>query len=612
MNYLLLALACASVGVGPLLLVQRFKLAVIAGAIATLVLWVMFYSGMPTMVYPLYGAIGFSVFVLWLFSAAAHTGLENKASKLWILPVVAAVGFIITTFAGSFMLRSDDYVRVIGPVEKRVWTQDIQPKDPKHMRMGSYENAEYMANKALGEAGAIGSQFQITKDLIRLQKINDELWYVVPLDFVGYSVWLNSGRVPGYIMVHAEDPKRQPVMKMLPDDQKFVYTPGAFFGSNLERHIRSNGYLGAGLTDICLEVDEDGKAWWVAKMFKPTIMWSGEKITKALVVDPVSGEITSYELDKVPAWVDRVIPASYVQSYLEWWGKYQKGWKNTWWGADALTEPEDVNLIYGADHAADWVTGMTSTNKGDESLISVVYMNSRTGKAVVYETKGGSTDTGVLSAVDKNEQVQYKKLHGVAPQLYNIYGTMASVVPLLNENHAFQGVAIVPINNVQQVAVGHDQYEALRTYQRMLTTSGGRVALSNARAIKVVDGVVDRFYVETGGSGTTYGLHISGVPHLFVGGAQELSAPKLPATKIGDKVKVGYIASSESVVPINSFDNLSLELVRSGDQAHVEQLGEAHQDAEDAKKEANTTMEKIKGMSPEELRELGKGLPQPK
>ena len=602
------AIICTVLGVLPLLVNKKVKAAIYTGVISLWLVWGILYLSTPSTVYPLGGIPGFMVFLLWIAAAIIDAILEGKFTYVAFFPIFTALIYMGSCTLGSGMFRASDYKNMIGTMEERVWTQDVQPKDPKHMRMSTTENAVYLAKKVLGEAGAVGSQFQISEGLMTLQRINNELWYVVPLDYGGISVWTSTDGVPGYIMVHGEDPHRPAVLKMLPDKEKMQYTPGAFFWNELERHLRNSGFLNTGLVDYTFEIDENGKAWWVVTAYKPTIMWSGEKITGVVIVDPASGDPEFFPQDKIPDWVDRAVPRSFIENYLTWSGKYVHGWKNTWWGGRGITQPETPNLIYGSEGQADWVTGITSQSSKDDSLIAVVYTNSRTGQSVRYAVRGGSTDAAVLDAVNKNSHVEYKKLHGVDPQLYNVYGTMASVVPLLNESHAFQGVAIVSINNIQTVAVGNDQYEALREYEKLIMRGGQQVVLDKERVLKKIEGVVDRRNQEALNSGTTYYLHLKEVPHIFTGGAGELSV-KLPLTQAGDRVVIEYYDSDRDVVPMHAFENLSLPLTQTGAQKEVRAKNVQEREKQEAKQDTDTIREGIKDLTPEQLQELKKHIP---
>ncbi|OGZ16632.1 MAG: hypothetical protein A3G11_00875 [Candidatus Lloydbacteria bacterium RIFCSPLOWO2_12_FULL_51_9] len=607
MAYLFIAAFCSFTGVIPILAQLMWrggKPAVVQFLLGTLVCWVLFYLSTPSTVWPLWGIFGLLTFLM-LIVAMFVAGIYSEPAPPLIaivFPLAFLAMYVVSNIAGWGMFRADDYKAMIGTVETRDWTQDIQPKDPKHMRMSTVENAVYLSGKAVGQAGTIGSQFQISESHMTLQMVKGELWYVVPLDFAGFSTWLNVDGVPAYVMVHGEDPQVAPKLVELAQGKRFRYTPGAFWGNELERHLRTNGYTDIGLAEFKFEIDDDGKPWWVVPLFKPTISWGGEKVTGILLVDPASGEIFQKQMHEVPAWVDRVVPERFVENYLSWAGEYAHGWYNSWWGKKDLTEPESPTLIYGADNQPDWVSGVTSTNNNDESLVALVYTNSRTGKSVRYVVKGGGTDAAVLDAVDKNQDVQLKRLHGVGPQLYNVYGTMASVVPLLNESHAFQGVAVVNIEKIQMVAVGINQHEAMRKYQVLLSQSGQTVVPDGAHEVIKVEGVVDRFFLES----SIYSLHLVGVPHGFTGGSAGF--PKLPFSKPGDRVQIEYFASGEDVVPMQKFENLSLPL--SATNAQQEVRARVRERGASARTEADvrSVRSRVESMTTDELKELNEFL----
>lgn len=607
MTYVLLAIGCSVVGSLPLFIFKEAKLLGVAiVAIESIVAGMVFYMLTPSLIYYQFSL---PAFFLMLYLVISTIFITDESMGTAITIWVAVAGILFGTWVtGWEMLNSKTYARLIGSIEKRVWTQDIQPKDPKHMRMGTTANALFMARKVLGEAGAIGSQFEINSSDMTLQMINKRLVYVVPLDFRGFWVWNDTNRAPGYIMVDAEDPHSQPILKLFPQGQGMIYTPGAFFGNNLERYLRQNGYLTCGLDEYNFEIDDQGNPWWVVTTFKPTIsVYAGPKVTGAVMVQPVTGEIKFYEIDKMPGWVDRVFPRHYLKSFLNYWGEYSEGWWNsTVFGAKRnLMEAEKPNLIYGADGEPVWVTGITSLNNKDESLIGLVYTHSRSGKSVYYETKGGGTDKAVLDSVNKNTDVNFRKLHGVDPQLYNVYDTMASVVPLLAENFSFQGVAIVNIKNVQLVAVGRDQYEALAAYQHLLTASGQQIALDKTRTMQKVVGVVERCKAEIMSNGVDYYIILRGVPHVFTGG-KNLSPLKLPLTEKGDQVEIMYYASGEDKIPMAKFENKSIQLKATAAQTEVRQDATERREEERTKATAETVKEKLKELTPEQLRDLEK------
>lgn len=556
---LVLALITVAIGIIPLMIGRHrhWRPTVIFGLINTAVLWLVYYTAVPSLVWPFFGAVGGFVLAMTAASAGIACLLEeqNRPYRLMLIPAVLGLLFIGRCTYGTDLFRASEYASLVGIVEERVWTEDVQPTDPQHVRLVPPELALYLARKRLGEAeGAIGSQYQLSEDHTTIQRVNGELWYVIPLDFSGFTVWTASEGVPGYVKVHAEDPNRQPVVV---SNQRFRYMPGAYFGDNLERHLWSHGYMTAGLTDYTLELDEEGRALWVITVFKPTIGWWGEMVEGVVIVDPKNGAHAFYLPALVPDWVDRVVPGEFVRDRLAWNGEYAAGWWNSVWAKVGITVPDEPDVVYGSDGRAYWVTGLTSANAADDSLVAVVYTDTREGRSVRYRVAGG-TDKAVLEAV--NNRVAFMQRHGASPVPYNIYGRMTAVTPVLGKDSTFQGVAIVSIESMQ-AAVGNNAIEAFREYQKLVGAAVGMVP-DMARDQRTLVLPVDRFAAVVQQDGTVFYLTLAGEHPIFVG-ASSLS-PDLPLTRPGDTVRVRYIVSTERVVPLTEFGNQMMAPLTAG------------------------------------------------
>ncbi|NTW46260.1 MAG: hypothetical protein HGB18_04410 [Candidatus Moranbacteria bacterium] len=602
-----MALICAGLGIIPLLLKRQFAWAAGVFVPAQLLLWFVFWLTTASTVGPTFGLCGFFVLILWCISAGIDFASNEGLSVLIAFPAGLLIVALVMVFFGSTMLRSDEYAAIVGPMQTRTWSQDIQPTNPQHIRLSSQENAIYQAKNHLTLNGRnYGSQFEVLESAVTLQKVNGEYWYVVPLDYRdSYSVWSSAGAVPGYIMVSAEDDEVEPKFVVLGDGEGFKYTPGAFFGHNLERHLRENGYLSVGLKDYTLEVDEHGKAWWVVTTYQPTIVFDGEKVTGVVIVDPVTGAAKPYPLGSVPSWVDRVMPKDNVKQNLKWWGELKGGWWNSWWGTLSLLEPEDPIMVYGSDGDLYWVVSMTSTSQKDTSLFAMVYVNSRTGKTTYYLTNGGSTNSAIENAVLNNKDVSYKKLHPVHPQIYNLYGNMVSVMPLLNDSHARQGVAIVNVLEIQKVAIGNDLTEALGVYQGMM---GKRAlaALEKGTDMKTVQFIVGRIHQDAK-DGNFYIYPKAGIPHLFT--CTRVVSPKIENTDSGDVVTIGYYDTGESVLPIVSFDNQSIQLKQTENERKLNERIRKNYNEQRVLRDSSTVNQRFNRLTPEQRERLMKTIP---
>jgi len=394
--------------------------------------------------------------------------------------------------------------------------------------------------------------------------------------------------------------------------QEPVYTPESCWEFNLERHLWTHGYANTGLMDFTPELDENGKFWYVVTTFEYAVNgWDGKKVTGVLIVDPVTGSIKEEKLGSIEKWADRVVPAEIVKQNLTYSGQYPEGdyWNTvTLFGIGArknMTNPEKSNMVYGSDGELYWTTGITAISE-DTSMIGLYYTNTHTGKNIFYEAQG-STDSAILKAIDKQQDVQFRHLSGVAPQIYNVAGVMTAIIPMLNENHAYQGVGFVDVKNLQVMAFGANQQEAYEKYQAALFQSGHQIAPDLTRTRNRLDGIVDRFFAE---GSTMFYLHVQNVPHLFRGGSS--LSPKLRMTRTGDHVVGSYVANGADVEGLDEFDNLSLPLQTTKPQTEVRTQGANNVKQVENREEAGTARENLKNLSEEEMIKLNKALQEKK
>lgn len=598
--FLLLAFVSAVIGALPLFLRGKRNHAAVLAAIYAVIGFVSFYTMIPSLAWPMFGVVGFST-LTWLLISAIVDGNSERSYEFeftwsWWFPVAGAIIYLVIGISSWGAFRSSDYYRLIGDVENREWTQDVQPKDPRHVRLVPTELAYYLATKQLGEApGAIGSQFSVAESALTLQQYQGELWYIAPLEFRGFTSWTAADVAPGFVMVHGEDPNRPAIVKT---GYQFQYMESSYFGDNVRRHLWRNGYANKVLSDWTFEIDEDGNPFWVVTASEPTIAWDGMKVLGVVVVDPATGDHEFHPVGSVPKWIDRVYPEHFVSSYIAYWGKFAKGWWNSFWAKHDIVEPETPNIIYGADGEPYWVTGITSTNLADKSMVGVVYTHTRTGKSVRYHAIGG-TDEAVVELV--NNKVAYKKLHGAQPVLYNIYGKMTAIVPLLGESHTFQGVAFVDVRDMR-VVDGHDQEDAARQYQEMLAVSAQQLPPDKTHDSVEKVFAVDRIAAASENNTTVYYFYVASERHIFTG-TRKISSDFV-VTQAGDRVKVRYVNSGEDVMPVLSFDNLDIVVEKTMVQDELQERVEKRTESVNLSAEGKTARAKLEQLSDEEILRL--------
>jgi hypothetical protein len=530
---------------------------VIRFSLCFLILWPIFYFGLPGITGPGGGVIGGVIPFIIIFWGVSifFSYIEGKSDYyfpvtgtiIWV--IIAGSSFFVATCPGCMFSES---LKNIGNVQKAE-PGEFKPLDIKHIRTVPLEYARWKADKILGESkDNLGSMFSVGN--LTIQRVKGKLYWVAPLDFKGFSSWTSADFAPGFVMVDAEDERAE---AELHTGYKLKYMPEAYFGDNLHRHVYFNGYITYNLMEVNFEVDDNLNPFWVIAAVRPTIGWTGEKVQKALIVNPSTGEITSYLLNETPDWVDRVVPEELVKNYLIWWGKYAHGWVNSWWSHKDVIEPTDVNgkidvyFSYSSSHEPCWVTGMTSSNEKDQALVGFATLNSRTGEAYYYSPVNGVNENAALQRV--NDNISYKNWHGTEPILYQVYGQKTWIIPVLAQNKTWQGIALAHSSQGEMV-FGADLSSALAEYRKLLSNiksiedSGPSATGKN----QVVAGKVNRVVSSVLNGNTVFYLQLDSYPQkLFLVDPNKF--PEVLLTEAGGSVSLEVLNTNEAVIPTEKF-----------------------------------------------------------
>ncbi len=600
-----LSLITGAIVAVPWLLVARFFGGAVAFVASFLLSLLLYFLAVPSLAGPLYGGAASIVASLLLVNAILALVLiekEGGKSKGPLVPAVfGVVGLVIhvLVWASSWPLfRAQEYAALVGQIDVRDWSEDFQPKDPKHFRASSTENALFMAGRAVGQGTVVVggqqrqismSQFRIDDKISSIQIIRNELWTIVPLDWTGWQTQTSATQgVPGYMKVHGEDPMHPAQFVAVKPGRELKYTPGAVFSYNLERLVW-NAHPFKVIADIHMEVDDGedgGTPHYVVSLAEPTIGWSGLKVVGSVIVNPAdgSGVNTFYPLGQEPAWVDRVMAPGIVHDNIAYHGLYSGGWGNRNLQRVNTNVATETHFGFGSDGQPVLATGIAShpnTNSGGatarDSLLGVYYTDTRTGRTTEYRMPGGATEKTCLEQVNLIPTVRNGSLHGSTPQLYNVYGHKAYVIPTQNATHAFAGVAICDIDDVQLIAWGPSAYESALAFKQRLMVAGSQIGIEGANTRSKVSGLVARVGSQMINGQTTFFVLVDGIPHLFTGTSQ--AAATLPVTQPGDTVEIDFIDSKEEILPISAFTNRSVALETSEIQAEVRQRATARIEA---------------------------------
>lgn len=419
--------------------------------------------------------------------------------------------------------------------------------DPRHVRVVPEESAIFAGEKVVGQLGAyyrVGTY--------NVQSENGRLVWVAPLDFQGPLQWLARRVSPGVVIVDAERPDAEPELRRR---APLRYIPSALLNDNLLRHVWLR-YGSEVLLEATLQLDAQGEPRYLVTLGRPTIGWTGERVTAVVIVDPASGameRIPRARFAALPAWVSRVYPPDLVVAYNDWFGRFVHGWWN------AQTTKLDVHLpvrpdVYGlllGDGRFVWFVDHTSPNGSDASMTGFTYTDSRTGALTYYTSSAGQYNSrGAEQAVAGNPVIKQGRLIATQPILYALFGQNTWVVPAVADNGKFQTLALVQaagghavVGNSGAASPAADAFASYRAYlgDRVAETSNERIA-----------GTIDRF--ANAGGRVYFTLRERRGIYTVV----DPSDPDLLLVRAGDKVSFAAAPDESGALLVRDFRDGSI------------------------------------------------------
>ena len=221
---------------------------------------------------------------VWWFviaSAAIGAGLGwftpgDKSVWATSLPFfIAIIGVVLAFVTTTPMFHAADYRKLLGPVAESRFTDDVSPVDLRQVRIVDSALAHNIGQKRLGEIPGLGSRVELGAMNIQLLDgcftireydgsvrelcFDDEFMWAGPLIHDGFLRWFSHDVTPGYVVVSATDASKVYMVtsvaptgvSALPDGglRLRYLRAGAYFGDDLQRHLRSNGFVSAGADD---------------------------------------------------------------------------------------------------------------------------------------------------------------------------------------------------------------------------------------------------------------------------------------------------------------------------------------------------------------------------
>jgi hypothetical protein len=547
-------------------------LTVVGGVCWFLLMGVINYLCLPTLGWGYHGIL-FEIFLTLVVAAIVRGSIEGEWHFVCWLPVAFTVVWIVLGLSSSEAFNSGKYQRMleVNEVTFDSFSEDINVIPVDKMLVADYELASKVAEDKLEEDPGLGSRCDVGRmtlqnltgsfvinNGVELKFDNDLIW-VAPLEHSGFWRWVKNDVTPGYVIVYANDPtKRFLVTELNGQPLKMRYLESACFSEDIERHIRTNGYLSIGLTEHNFEIDPSGRPYWVLCNYEPTIGFSGGRDSKGVItVDIQSGEVAQYDMASAPQWIDHIQPEMFVNSQIRYWGEYKQGWWNSFLAKDGVQEPTPGMVLVYSEGESFWYTGISASKsalEGNTATSGFMLVNARTKEAKYYKVSGVNELEAKRIAEDQN----FAKAAGycaTSPVLYNVKGNPTYFMTLKGSSGNVTGYAFVAVTNREAVGVGTSKKEAETNYLQSLRRSGNdNITDGPTITVDVKTFTVRDITVE----GTTYYVLFNEVKGKEFTGSTEFFR-ELKWTKPGHKVNVSYSEGTSDVVLIDTFDNLDFE-----------------------------------------------------
>lgn len=408
-----------------------------------------------------------------------------------LLGLLAILTFCVIHFLYPLTLTNAKYYYIAS--QTTTVTKKEASMDAQHIPVVPEPYARYKSEKLLGEIAHV-SYYELGHT--SLQKLDGALYWVTPIEFNGFFKWIKGGTVPGYIKMSAEDENAGATLVRA----KMRYVPSAYFNANLKRHVRLT-YTDSILYSASFEPDDSGKPYYVVPYGYYQKLRQIPAIKGIILVNPENGAMKRYPINRVPAFVDQVIPSKLAEMWNEWYGEDVHGFWNKLFAQEDIKKPtawsqsDEVNGVFDRHLRLNWFTDFTRPKSGSGAMVGYSMLNTRTGKMIYYSGANGLLNG--KSAMNIAEKT-FKQNHynAAIPTLYTIYGQETWVVPLMDTNDVLREMMLVNAKNENIYSAETDKQTLFDNYKYILATklTGDSTVPTDHAHLKKMAGKISNVY----------------------------------------------------------------------------------------------------------------------
>ncbi|MFB5660325.1 hypothetical protein ACE4RR_00695 [Alteribacillus sp. HJP-4] len=476
--------------------------------------------------------------------------LKKRPKSFFPIPSLIGLVFLVILIVLNFIypLTVTQDLAELGEIETS--TEQIDSVTEEAVRSVPHTYARYKSEIVFGNIDNY-SFYELGESSI--QKINDELFWVSPIEYASIWRWLRADSAPGYIMVSAEDPNAEAT---LVDDHELKYVPSAYLGEHLERHVRQ-AYNDVILIGYSFEPDNEGKPYYAYSYAYYDHYRTGPNADGVILVDAETGEMEKYELGEQPEFVDNAIDYRLALDYAGWFGKYSNGLLNSIFAKEGVHEPtseKEMIGVLGPDNDMYWMIDHMRPNQNSNTMVGFTMVNAQTGEATYFTDSSGLLNArGAREVVNKS--FQREQWSGTQPVLYSIYDSYTWVVPVVDQNGLMREIAMVHAET-GNIAYGSSREAAFSSYRQTLANEldSDDYAPTDVLDEETIDGTV---YRVSNTNNNTIQVLLSGESRVLE--FDVTSIADVVFIREGDEIEAQVVDTEENILNVVEFTNVTIE-----------------------------------------------------
>jgi len=381
---------------------------------------------------------------------------KQTSGLIWI-PLILLVLLLVFNLSSAKLFQSKKYSKLL-TVEDGDFQGNIAEINFTDIPTVDKQTASRLGSKKMGEIAELVSQFEVDQDYVQINYQGRPV-RVTPLRYGDIIKWFNnrSEGLPRLIRVDMIDSSVE--LQKLPSGMKYSNAEPLF--RNIKRHLRFK-YPFDIMDEPLMEVDDEGIPYWITPVLKPTVGWfGGLDVKEVILCNALTGEATKYKIGEIPTWIDRVYSANLILNHIDYYGKYQSGFFNSFIGQKGVLQATALYNYLAIDDDVYLYTGITSVSTEDNSNLGFVLVNLRTKQTNFYAIPSADESSAMRSA---EGAVQEKGYTATVPILLNINGRPSYCMALKDQAQLVKMYALVDAQNYQTTGVGPSIKEAIQNY----------------------------------------------------------------------------------------------------------------------------------------------------